>query len=353
MLNKFLLKSLIIIALAASFVSCSDSDNDSSQNARLTVRLTDAPGDYEAVYIDVQDVMINSTGEEETGWESLEGVNTGVYNLLELTGGLNVLLADNQLPAGELKQIRLVLGEDNSVKKFDEEPVFLDTPSALQSGLKVQVNETLEAGYTYDIMLDFDVDASVVEAGASGIFNLKPVIRASAVATSGIISGTVMPSDFQVKASVMSEGEEISAYADENGAFMIYGVPAGVYDVMIDPDPSKGYNNAVVAEVTVVNGETTTLEPVELAMLEDAANVTGSVTNEGVSFTAVMSAGEGESLVEYGASYGENGSFTFYGIPAGTYTLEISTPEGSEVSGTSLEVTVEAGILNELEPITL
>lgn len=339
MRNKFLLNVLAIIAAGASMVSCSDNDDARlSQNARLTVRLTDAPGDYEKVNIDVQGVMINASDDPENGWQELEGVNTGIYDLLELTGGLNVLLADNQVPAGKLQQVRLVLGENNSVVE-DGEEIPLETPSAMQSGLKVQVHETLEPGYTYDIILDFDVDASVVEAGSSGIKNLKPVIRGSSVATSGIIAGSVEPAGFQVKASVMVGEEEISAYTDESGNYMIYGVPAGTYEVTIYPDPSSRYANTSVAGVTVVNGETTQVDPVLLEMLENVGDVTGTVVNEGLEFTAttVVTVDGAEQVVE--AVYGENGQFTFYNLPVteggASYTILIASEgyQSKEISG--------------------
>jgi hypothetical protein len=43
-----------------------------------------------------------------------------------------------------------------------------------------KVNQTLVAGVTYDFLLDFDVENSVVvQAGNSGNFNLHPVVRVS------------------------------------------------------------------------------------------------------------------------------------------------------------------------------
>jgi hypothetical protein len=35
-----------------------------------------------------------------------------VYNLLDLTAGVNALLADNLVPSGKLGQIRLLLGDE-------------------------------------------------------------------------------------------------------------------------------------------------------------------------------------------------------------------------------------------------
>lgn len=330
MFKKILPKMFSFIAVMAVLSSCSNTDDSRlSDHARLKLFLTDAPGDYEAVNIDVQGVMINSTSDTDSGWESLTGVNTGIYDLLELTGGLNVLLADNELPAGELKQVRLVLGENNTVM-IDGETYSLDTPSAMQSGLKIQVNETLEAGYTYDIIMDFDVDASIVEAGASGKRNLKPVIRANAIATTGIISGTVAPTGFQVKVSVMNGEEEISAYANEAGAFMIYGVPGGFYALTVTPDPASGYGDLVLEnEVEVVNGETVDVGNIVLEKLENVGNITGVITNEGLGFTATVTIGEGDDEKEVEATYGENGAFTFYNLPVGSYIVQITPDEAS------------------------
>ena len=85
------LKMAAIAALTFAAVSCSnDSDSDAmDQPATLTVNLIDAPGDYQEVNIDVQDVMIST---EDGGWESLANVNAGVYNLLDFTNGLDTLL---------------------------------------------------------------------------------------------------------------------------------------------------------------------------------------------------------------------------------------------------------------------
>lgn len=354
MYTKILLKMVVVLAVFSLMGSCSDKDDSRlAENARLKLYLTDAPGDYEAVNIDVQDVMINATDDTESGWESLSGVNSGVYDLLELTGGLNVLLADNELPAGKLKQVRLVLGADNTVV-IDGESFPLDTPSAMQSGLKIQVNETLEAGYTYDIILDFDVDASVVEAGASGKRNLKPVIRASAIATSGIISGSVEPTGFQIKVSVMDGADEISAYTNEAGLFVLYGVPGGVYDLAVTPDPAAGYGAVVVENVEVVNGETTMLEAMVLEKLENVGNVAGIITNTGVNYSATVVVGEGESAVTVEAYYEENGVFVFYNLPVGTFTVVITPEEGSGLSAKEIvEVVVTDQETTDLGEITL
>src|SRR5690606_12310453 len=161
-----LLKFSLIVLMFIGLVSCSSDDDSKTNegNAKLAIKLTDAPGDYDAVYIDVKEVVVKYSGNEE----DLDlGINAGIYNLLELTGGVNVLLFDDEVPAGKISQIRLVLGENNTIV-VDGQTLPLSTPSAQQSGLKIQVNETLEPGILYEFMLDFDVDKSIVSQGNGG-----------------------------------------------------------------------------------------------------------------------------------------------------------------------------------------
>src|SRR5690606_14567589 len=223
------------------------SDNDDNTTIEgtsyLSVKLVDEPGDYDHVFVDIVDVMVkvNDASDDESGWVSLEAINTGVYDLLELTGGVNVLLADGyEVPSGNLNQIRLVLGEDNTIV-IGGETFPLNTPSAQQSGLKININEQLSPCFTYDILLDFDVDETIVVAGNSGNIKSKPVIRASNQYTTESIQVIVNPLYFLFMASVDINGEVDSSYADANGNFLLGGIPEGTYDVTFTPDPNSAY----------------------------------------------------------------------------------------------------------------
>src|SRR3546814_11494133 len=55
-------------------------------------------------------------GAEDGGWERIEGVKSGVYNLLELVNGHDTLLVDANVPSGHFARLRLVLGESNRVE---------------------------------------------------------------------------------------------------------------------------------------------------------------------------------------------------------------------------------------------
>jgi len=267
-MNNLKLKSLLLeTVMAFGFTSCSDDDANGPEegNARLTVRMTDAPGDYDHVWVDIEDVMIKTeagVGEEEAEWESLSNVETDRYDLLQLTGGVSQLLADVEIPAGYLDQIRLVLGPDNAVV-VDGEEIPMATPSAQQSGLKLQVQQELEAGENYEYLLDFDVDESIVMNGNSG-YILKPVIRMSAMANTGTIIGKVHPTNFQSLVKAQSGSHTISAYTDESGNFTLHGVPEGTYQVTITPDDESGWEIITKDNVKVEDGEANELETIYL-----------------------------------------------------------------------------------------
>lgn len=345
--------------LSLSLFNCNDDSGSNSSNpveqgsAELSFRLVDEPGDYDNVFVNVQDVMVkvNDESEGESGWQSLEAINTGVYDLLELTGGMDVLLVDGyEVPAGTLNQIRLVLGEEGNEIVVDGETHPLSTPSAQQSGLKLQVNETLEDGFTYNFLLDFDVDQSIVEAGNSGQYILKPVINVSTEVSSGQVQGAVTPFDFQVMASIEVDGEIISAYANENGVFVLNGVPAGTYNVVITPDSESGYAETVVENVTVVNGEIVDLGTIELQLIPATGSIGGIITNEGVVVTASVEV-DGEIIA---MNTDEAGAFLLENLPVGIYIVTLAPAEESGLTDTEIiDVEVTEGMVTDLGTITL
>ena len=232
--------------------------------ARLVVRMIDSPGDFQEVNVDIQAIEVNvSENGNGSGWTELSNTNTGVYNLLELTNGLSVVLADVELPAGFISQIRLILGENNTLK-MDDQVTDLTTPSSQQSGLKLQLNATLTAGITYEVLLDFDAARSVVRSGNSGKFILKPVIRAIAEAQDGAIKGVVLPVEATAAVFAIQGADTVaSSFADDTGVFLIRGLPGGNYTVGISP--SFDYLETSVENVQVVLGEITDIGTVSLS----------------------------------------------------------------------------------------
>lgn len=242
-MKKFYKFILCFAALGLVFTSCNKEEQESAQ---FSISLVDAPGDYEEVNVDVQGVEVVVNGEII----QLD-VEPKVYNLLELTGGTSALLADGEFPVGQINQIRLILGDNNTLLVEGEAAPFdLKTPSAQQSGLKLVVGESLEPGIQYDFILDFNVNKSVVNLGAESGYVLKPVIRVTTKAESGAISGVVAAGE-QSLITAASTTDTISSYTNETtGAFLLYAVPAGEYKISVGETVTNENVEVVVGETT-------------------------------------------------------------------------------------------------------
>ncbi len=156
------------LAMALSFAACKKDPNQTT----LHIRLTDGPGDYQQVNVDIREVRVK-TAQDTAQWILLQ-TNAGIYNLLDFQNGIDTLLAFGPVPPVVLKEVRFVLGPDNSIMK-DSIIYPLVTPSAQESGLKVKIDKSLGLDIN-TFVLDFDAEASVLVQG-NGVYKLKPVIK--------------------------------------------------------------------------------------------------------------------------------------------------------------------------------
>lgn len=231
-LKLWRLSALMIFSFLLIFTSCKKDTNEVKETGKsnLSIRLTDAPANYDAVFIDIQGVEITGNG---GSFISLN-TNTGIYNLLDFANGVDTLIASGDLEAGTISQIRLILGENNSVV-VDGVSYPLSAPSASESGLKLQVHKTFEAGIAYSILLDFDAGRSIVAKG-NGTYSLKPVIRTIDTAISGAIKGSITPVGSVASVTVTSTSLTATTVVNEQGNFVIKGLPEGTYDVTVTPE---------------------------------------------------------------------------------------------------------------------
>ena len=172
MQNKamFLLTGLLLLSIM--FLS-SCSKTDESNSTVFNLRMTDDPLDMvQQVNIDLKTIVVIT----DDGRDSFElGTNAGIYNLLDYQGDVDTLIGTAVIPAINIQQVRLVLGENNSIM-VDSVLHDLKTPSAQQSGLKINVHQDISQLDVYNLLIDFDAEESVVEQG-NGNYLLKPVIR--------------------------------------------------------------------------------------------------------------------------------------------------------------------------------
>ena len=241
---------LCIVALCAVLNACKKDGTSSTYS--YNVKMTDGPGPYDAVYIDLQGVEVVGSDSKAV----LLNVHSGIYNLLNFSNGVDTLIATGGLNVSDVQQIRLILGANNSVV-VNHVSYPLSTPSADQTGLKLQVHHTLQAGVAYTVLLDFDAKKSIVETG-NGTYKLKPVLRTIEAAISGSIKGKISPvgTVASVTATSIATNVTYSSNIAVTGDFLLMGLPAGVYSITVTPllplQPVT-VNNVVVVTSTTTN----------------------------------------------------------------------------------------------------
>lgn len=363
----------VVVVLMFVVQSCSNevtSSNIDGESARVQLILVDAPGDYLEVNVEIVDIQYNSSDDDE-GWKSFSPESGYPINvdLTELIAGNNLVLSDEIIPSGMLKQIRLVLSDDNYlVIDGAPEPIHLNTPSAQQSGLKLKLDTELESGFSYTFILDWDVDKSIVKAGNSGSYNLKPVINVNAEVNSGTLKGNVIgklsvgDADAVALENVVVEvfsadNANISlstTQTDVNGDFMFQGLPSGTYVLKIMHFGYQDYQSEMNQYILIEVGKVSVLtESIELLLADSLkGNVVGKLAVDAINPIAmenvmvklfVVNDLENEIAT---TNTDINGAFSFQGVMTDSYVLKINHEGYKEYL--SISIDIEYGVLKEL-----
>ena len=261
------MKSIFFLSMLSFFVliGCSDQTTNVDPvdpNGRLKMYLIDSPATLDSVIICVTRVEVHKAGNDSTsGWFVINDL-TRYFDLLQLTNGASAILGDTSLPAGQYTQIRLFIGDGSYVIdqgiKHD-----LEIPSGSQSGLKLIHQFTIESNKLYELLLDFNVEKSIIITG-NGQYKLKPTIKVTPVVISGSISGQVLPLDAQPTIWTVYGTDTISTYTDLQGHFKLMGLLQGLYDVNIIPLDTMVYRDTVITGVQVIANQETDIGTVTL-----------------------------------------------------------------------------------------
>lgn len=191
---------MAVLLCGTMFMGCTG-DQESGKGT-LSLNITDAPidaDDVSGVYITITAVEYRREGNSWQPFESFGEPYT--VNLLELTEGKSNLLGDFSVEAGTYDGLRFKLdaaengGAVNNEATYIEfadgskEPLFV--PSGTQSGYKAKGSFTVPVNASVSVTADFDVRKSVIQAGASGKYVLKPTIRLVVNNQAGSIAGTI------------------------------------------------------------------------------------------------------------------------------------------------------------------
>lgn len=264
------------LGMAALVTACGGSGGG-NPTGTLNMMLTDAPAcGYDHVYVTVDHVEISA---DNSSWTTVPvNANLGRIDLLSLRNGTLLPLGSAPLNAGSYQQVRLVLAANGNTAPWANAAVLsgatteteLKTPSGQQSGYKIVGPFTVQAGTMADLVLDFNACKSIVVAGASGGYLLKPVVSAVTQVVSGAITGSTLPGA-QVYAEQQSSAGPVivtGTVADAStGAFTLSPIlqssTGGTVDVVIVPPPpatgTAGYATDIVQNVPITAGASTAL----------------------------------------------------------------------------------------------
>jgi len=270
--NKFFLGlASAVIAMVLVFSACTKSGVNG--NSSVAVFLTDGPGDFEAVNIDIQKVEVKVDKDEKHKrddnrngldddkddhmkrkddfgeWIDLN-FTPKVIDVLSLRNGIETQLGTANIDAGTVRKIRITLGTKNSVVKggvtYD---LLMDSQTSNFLYIKL-FDKHRERGNRNDVKVwvDFDIANSIVES--NGKFYLKPVLRPFCNANFGEIEGKVLPLDAKAVVRV-SDGAGFNAVAlpSREGEFKVRGLADGTYTVTVEgitPYIKQTINNVIV-----------------------------------------------------------------------------------------------------------
>ncbi|HXE58265.1 MAG TPA: DUF4382 domain-containing protein [Gemmatimonadales bacterium] len=285
---------------AAALGACSG-DGSGPGTGRLTLLLTDAPGDIKAAVVTIAAISLQGPGGTVVLRD--DAITTDLLTLADATAEL---VEEAEIPAGTYSQLRFVVtgayieveNDDGSTSIYASSPDYaglppgatvaggLQMPSFGTSGLKVTMpgdELVVPEGGTRTLLVDFDVAQSFGrEAGGSGQWVMHPVITATDVAATGTIAvsvsladgvalpapgGTpVTPGDFSAAVSDGVATVSVLRLTDPDGDG-IYGatfpfLEPGTY--LVDLLPAPGLATATTtpatpATITVHSGATVTV----------------------------------------------------------------------------------------------
>jgi hypothetical protein len=351
----------IIGILASSFlVACGGggSGGSSGGTGELSMSLTDATlYQYQAVYVTIDKIKVH--WDDGGGWKTVASP-CQTFNLLELVNGVREDLGLATLDAGHYTQMRLIIGDtpDDSLNIFSQTHRFanyviladgmdsiheLKVPSGPQTGVKLVNGFDINTNQTTELILDFDVSKSVVKAGSSGQWHLKPTIKVLDTLTHAIIDGTVTEDEtgnnlqgVLVSAQLYNALEpdekdrvlvQAATTTDSNGEYNLFLSP-GTYNIVAF---AEGYDPGCIDVVGLT--DTVQTQPFVLIPAAETGTIGGKVTISGgsttqhvtISFRQVVTCNGGTTTIEVTMRNIANGGNYSVNLPAGTYRVVAST----------------------------
>jgi Domain of unknown function (DUF4382) len=162
-----LLPLLTIISLPFLF-SCNKKEIKTSP---VEFYLMDSPAGYDSVNIHIKKIEAKVVA-DSTRWFSINTKDT-VVDLLNFQDSITLMMAHGTVPLGLLKEVRFILGNDNTVVvKGVSHPLQLESSDSPE--LTIPVDKNLNEAFN-GFILDFDASQSIMQDSEG--YRLQPIVR--------------------------------------------------------------------------------------------------------------------------------------------------------------------------------
>lgn len=284
--NLFVAATLIaIVSLVAVACNKSTSVENGPGIQEVNFMLTDGPGSYDNVFIDIKSLQIvidtareGSRKRDTCNWDHIGShresrrdsglvwttipIKAGVYDILKFRNGLDTLFASANVPKGSVRLVRIEFGTNNSVVKDSvTHPLNLSPNLPNFIVIKLKGHEFEEfASRRHRLWLDFDVSRSIIEA--NGRFYLIPVMHTFVEKNTASVAGKVKPRDAKAVITLFNNTDTAYALPNKEGEFKMRGLKDGTYTLFVKA--SNGYRDTTINNVVVVQPKTTSVGVIEL-----------------------------------------------------------------------------------------
>jgi len=259
-MKRVLVFALLIVCAGFTIQSCKK-DNKVSQG-QMEVRMTDSPGDFVALNVEILKIEAYL---ENSGWVTINETSKEI-NILDLTNGAEVtLVSATSVQPGTYTKLKLTFSGENSLTfngTTGSNTVNLSFGSSFSGQVEVPIHCQISGGATSSILLDFNVGSSIAQAG--GGYTLNPMIAEISDPNTGV-QGQVSGAS-QAAISLSSASYSSSTYINQDGYFMIKGVPDGTYLLKIE---AKGIGEVLASQksiqnVTITKGQIKSLGSIQI-----------------------------------------------------------------------------------------
>ena len=265
-MQKLFLLSATVMLL--SVMSCKKSNDQKQASRLLSVYLSDNPADLDEVRIDIHSVEVkideNNSGDEQMiarlddnrsndslgapgmtlwyggipagdsdeygRWMALD-FTPGIYDILKLRNGIDMLLGSVEIP-GTVRKIRIALGNDNYVVKEGVQYPLALSDDSTNHHIYIDVlkeSRVINGDGSVAVYLDFDLGRSITEN--EGSYLLFPYLRTLPADRSLEIEGYAFPAEAAVMVSIYNNADTATALPGNDGYFRIRGLELGRYNV--------------------------------------------------------------------------------------------------------------------------